>query len=86
MNVYYEIKSELDNLSNGQMVNMYEVHVRDLELYTPEKVEQLKIDVSKKLGLTGGEQVVILDQVGDEGEPEERLTAVMQDPKVCAIT
>jgi hypothetical protein len=71
------------------MVNMYEVHVRDLAEYTPEKVEELKMEVSKALGLVGGEEVVVLGSEGDEEVEEdmsERLMAVMQDPKVCLVT
>ena len=88
MNMYQQIKEEMDNLSTGQMINMYEVHVRDLAEYPEEKIEQLKLDISKTLGLTGGEEIVVMDQQGDQEMemPEERLMAVMQDPTVCLIT
>ena len=75
----------MENLSVGQMVNMYEVHVRNLAEFTSEKIEALKMEVSKKLGLTGGEEVVVLDRVGDQDD-EERLVAVVQDPTVCLVT
>ena len=43
---------EIEDLSAGTMVNMYEVHVKDLSKYgTPELKEQLRIEVSEKLGL-----------------------------------
>ena len=46
------IRMEIEDLSAGQMVNMYEVHVKDLTKYgTPELKEKLRIEVSEKLGL-----------------------------------
>ena len=86
--MYENIQMELENLSVGQMINMYEVHVRDLAEYTPEKVEELKMQVSKALGLVGEEETVDLDQESDNEDemPLERLMAVMQDPKVCLVT
>jgi hypothetical protein len=90
MEMYEQIREEIDALSVGQMVNMYEVHVRNLEDYnTDDKIEELRLEVSKKLGLTGGDQVVIMDGQDDQDEgdvSDERLIAVMQDPKVCLVT
>jgi hypothetical protein len=90
MEMYEQIREEIDALSVGQMVNMYEVHVRNLEDYnTDDKIEELRLKVSKKLGLTGGDQVVIMDGQDDQDEgdvSDERLIAVMQDPKVCLVT
>ena len=79
----------MDIASVGQMINMYEVHVRDLATYTPEKIEELKMEISKTLKLTGEEEIVVLDKQGeeeDEKESEERLMTVLQDPKVCLVT
>ena len=80
-----QIQEEMDSLSVGQMVNMYEVHVRNLAEFTPEKIEELRMEVSKKLGLKGEEEIVMLDASDDE-LPSERLMPVMQDAEVCAIT
>ena len=47
-----QIRMEMQNLSTGQMINMYEVHVKDVATYdTPEKMEALKDQVSEKLDL-----------------------------------
>lgn len=85
--MWIDIKNEMNKCSVGQMINMYEVHVRDLATYTTDKIEELKMEVSRTLGLTGGEEVVVLDQQDDQEEkPEERLMAVMQEPSVCLVT
>ena len=90
MEMYENIQNEIDYLSVGTMVNMYEVHVRDLEEYTPEKVEELKMEVSKALGLVVKEEVVVVNSDGEEEVEEymsdDRLMTVMQDPKVCLVT
>ncbi len=40
MEMYEQIRNEIESLSVGQMVNMYEVHVRNLEDYdTEDKIE-----------------------------------------------
>jgi hypothetical protein len=41
MQMAEQIQEEIDMLSQGEMVNMYEVHVKDLAQWTPEKIEQL---------------------------------------------
>ena len=65
------IMMQLEDLSSGQMINMYEVHVKDMATFdTEEKIEELRTQVSEKLEL----------------EESERLQPVQQDPKICAIT
>mgnify|MGYP007004402915 CR=1 FL=1 len=85
MNMAESIQMEMEELMRGQMVNMYEVHVRDLAQYTPEKMEELRMDVSKKLGFAEEEEVE-----GEMNDMEQfakvRLMAVMQAPEVCTIT
>ena len=79
------IRMEIEDLSAGQMVNMYEVHVKDLSKYgTPELKEQLRIDVSEKLGLGIDEAGV--EGLIDDADSADRLRVVMQDPEVCALS
>jgi hypothetical protein len=64
------IMQQIEDLSSGQMINMYEVNVKDMATFdTEEKVEGLRAQVSEKLGL----------------EDSERLQPVVQDPKICAV-
>lgn len=84
-NMAEQIRLEMEALSTGQMVNMYEVHARDLAKFdTPEKVEELRMEVSRQLGLVGDEETVILDD--QEEMAKDRLMPVMQKPEICAIT
>ena len=73
---------EIEMLSTGEMVNMYEVHVRDMaEWSDPEKVEELRDAVSEKLGISGESVEVVEGQ-----EAFDRLMPVEQNAEVCAVT
>ena len=73
-----QIRMEIEDLSSGQMVNMYEVHVKDLAKYdTPEKKEDLRIQVSEKLGLEINEAGV--ENLIEDAQSADRLQVVMQD-------
>jgi hypothetical protein len=79
------LQDEMRDLSQGTMVNMYEVHVRDDGSFTPELVEDLKTRVSAKLGF---DDVVDLDPTMDfdkysDVPSGERLQVVNQDESVC---
>lgn len=83
MQMAEEIYNEMQSLSTGQMINMYEVHVKDMAKYeTPEKIEELKQEVSEALELSEELDTVNLD----ENEEVSRLMKVKQDPKICAVT
>ena len=85
MDVAQNIRMEIEDLSSGQMVNMYEVHVKDLAKWsTPELKEELRIEVSEKLGLEINEAGVA--GLIDDADSADRLRVVMQDPEVCAIS
>lgn len=67
------------------MINLFEVHVKDLAQWdTPEKIEELRINVSEALGLEINEEGV--QDLMEDTESADRLRAVVQDPKVCAIS
>lgn len=52
------IMEQIEDLSTGQMINMYEVHVKDMAMFeTEEKVEQLREQVAEKLGLEEPERL-----------------------------
>jgi hypothetical protein len=79
--MFENIKNEIEYLSVGTMVNMYEVHVRDLAEYTPEKVEELKMEVYKALGLEVEEEMVVVDSEGDEEDEEDEEGEEVEEDK-----
>ena len=74
----------------GQMMRLFDVHVRDInEFDTQQKIDQLKVEVSKHLGLALKEDIEKMTP--PEGaspmpfKPVDRLRQVIHDKQKCEL-
>lgn len=72
----------------GQMMRLFDVHVKDInDFNTQEKVDKLKVDISRHLGLALKEDApkTTVAPEGPVPQPVDRLRQVIYDSQKCKL-
>lgn len=86
MNIREEYPSA--SADRGQMMRLFDVHVKDInDFNTQEKVDKLKVDISRHLGLALKEDApkTTVAPEGPVPQPVDRLRQVIYDSQKCKL-